>query len=325
MTLETDMWRDVDNYEQTIGALLSMAQHIKHEYSVDSWFGRKFRTSSSNTVSRDTDVTPDISAQVDDSYGLVIEAKKNFSRADDYEDGITQAKKYDDSLKGWETNTGFITSHDIALLTHQLRGVTLEERLNARIAEFSPDRRVVIIEFTRDDEVNTSFLIRRRTTGFRNSAIDTKLKVGFGVKLEYLIPLGFSEIKFYDAEPPIAYTLQKIWDNVFSDIPDEETYRAAGGKKRIEIDVGLDKLCAKLRDFAPKQNGVRLPQIPKKEWVERAMKMLIEIKLAKHKRDATNHIVPEEYVVFYRKFKKGNGSLDVFIPKIAERMRQQRL
>lgn len=325
MTLETEMRRDVDNYEQTIGALLSIAQHIKHEYKVDSWFGRKFRTSSSNSVSIDTDVIPDLSAQVDNNYGLIIEAKKNFSRTDDYEDGITQAKKYDDNLKGWDTNTGLIASHDIALLTHQLRGVTLEEHLNAKIAEFSQNRRIVIIEFTRDDEVNTSFIIRRRTTGLRNSAIDTKLKAGFGVKLEHLIPLGFSEIKFYDAEPPIAYTLQKIWDNVFSDIPDEDTYRASAGKKKIEIEISIDKICNKLRDFAPRQNGARLPQIPKKEWVERAMEMLIEIKLAKYKRDDANHIIPGEYVVFYRKFKKGDGSLDVFILKIAERMRQKRL
>lgn len=325
MTLETDMHRDVDNYEQTIGALLSIAQHVKHEYSVDSWFGRKFRTSTSNSVSSDTDVTPDLAAQIDTSYGLVVEAKKNFARSDDYEDGITQAKKYDDNLKGWDTQSGFIASHDIALLTHTLRGVTLEDRLNARRHEFNSGRSVVIVEFTRDDEVNTSFILRRRTASFRNISLDNRLKAGFSVKLEHLIPFGFSEIKFYDAEPPIAYTLQKIWDNIFSNIPSEGDYRQAGGKRKIEIEIKLDDLCDKLRLFAPKQNGTRLPQIPKKEWVERAMKMLVEIKLAKHKRDAANRIMPDEYVVFYRKFRKGNGSLDVFIPKIAERMRQQRL
>ncbi len=55
------------------------------------------------------------------------------------------------------------------------------------------------------------------------------------------------------------------------------------------------------------------------------MKTLVEIKLAKPVKDDKKKVVPEKYRICYRKFKKGNGSLDVFIPKIAETMRQQRL
>ncbi len=263
MSFESDIHRDVDNYEQTIGALLAVAQHMKRDHSVDSWFGRKFRTTDMNKVSKNTDVTPDLTAQLND-YGIVVEAKKNFSREDDYEDGITQAKKYDDKLIGWNTQNNTVANHDIILLTHVLRGVTLEDRLNARINEFDHQRKVVIVEFARNDEVNASFVLRRRGTGFSSSSLDRKFHAGFSVRLEHLIPLGFSEIKFYDAEPPMAYLLQIIWDNLLSEMPTEEEYRKAAGKRKIEIEVSVDDLCEKLKQLAPKQNGVRLPEIPKK-------------------------------------------------------------
>lgn len=326
MTLESNLRRDVDNYEQTIGALLAIAQHVGYAHSVKSWFGRKFHTSNQNRVSPNTDVRPDLSVQFDDTYGIVVEAKKNFSRYDDYDDGITQAKKYDDLLKGWNTANELIAKHDIVLLTELLRGVQLEEYLNRRRAEFDPNRNIIIVEFNRTEEVNTFFELRRRqAVTFSLPKLDEKFKIGFGVRIEHLLPLGFSEIKFYDAEPPVAHTLQVIWDNILSEIPTEEDYRKAGGKRKIEIVITIDELCEKLKQFAPKQDGIRLPEIPKKEWIERAMKTLVEIKLAKQFRNSQRRIEPGKYVINYRKFKRGNGSLDIFIPKIAENMRQQRL
>lgn len=325
MSLELDIKKDVDNYEQTIGALLSISQHFKYEHNAESCFGRKFRTSNGNKVQINTDVTPDLSTKISDTYGVITEAKKNFARQDDYDEGVTQAKKYDDNLKGWDTSSGFITNHDIVLLTHTLRGVHLEDCLTSRRAEFDPSRRVIIVEFTRNDEVNASFILRRRDSKFTDNAIDEKFRQGFSVNLMYLLPLGFSETKFYDAAPPVAYTLQIIWDNVLSEIPTEEEYRKAAGRRKIEIEVTTEDLCEKLRQFAPKQNGERLPEIPKKEWVEIAMKTLVEIKLAKYVRDKQKRIISGRYIVFYKKFKSGNGSSDVFIPKIAENQRQQRL
>lgn len=62
-----------DDYEQTVIALLALSQHLKYEHSANSWFGRKFKTSEKNMVSPNTDITPDLTTQINKNYGIITE------------------------------------------------------------------------------------------------------------------------------------------------------------------------------------------------------------------------------------------------------------
>jgi hypothetical protein len=311
-----------DDYEQTVIALLALSQHLKYEHSANSWFGRKFKTSEKNRVSPNTDITPDLTTQINKNYGIITEARKNFARAEDYDDKITQIKKYDDELKGWETQDGLIQNNDLVILTHLLEVRGIEDHLKERLSEFTGKRKIIILGFIRDNEKDVSVVIRREGSETFSEGVGEKLRRGVAIKYEHLLNFGLSTIKFYDANPPLPYLLEIIWDNILSEKPTEEEYRT-NGKKKIEIITNVDEIVTELKRFAPEQNGDRLPEIPKRSWVETALEKLVEIKLAKKIRKEDRHGTYK--ISFRRKLGKGENSLEIFIDLIAKTMQQTRL
>lgn len=320
--IKSGLREEIDDYEQTVAALLAVSQHLKYENSVDSWFGRKFKTSGQNLVSPNADVTPDLTTQINKHYGIITEARKNFSRPEDYDEKITQIIKYDDTLKGWETQDELIQNHDLVILTHQIEVRDIEDHLKNRRKEFTGKRKVIILGFMRNNENAVSVFIRREGNETFSEAVGEKLRRGVAIKYEHLLPYGLGTIKFYDANPPLPYLLGVIWDNILSEKPTEEEYRA-NGKKKIEIITNVDELVDELKRFSPKQNGNRLPEIPKRSWVETALEKLVEIKLAKRIRK--NDQRGQYKISFRRKLGKGENSLEIFIDLIAKTMQQERL
>ncbi len=96
--------------------------------------------------------------------------------------------------------------------------------------------------------------------------------------------------------------------------------RKVGGRKTIEVEVELGAVTASLANFAPAQNGERLPQIPQNRWVSDAMEMFVRIKLARKPGAST-------YEVKYQpKLRGSNGDvLNYFIPRIIKEQSQRTL
>ncbi len=320
--IKSNLQEESDDYEQTVAALLALSQHLKYENSVDSWFGRKFKTSTHNLISPDTDITPDLTTQINEHYGIVTEARKNFAREENYDDKITQVKKYDDNLKGWETSDEFIQKHDLVILTHQIEVRDVEDHLKRRLSEFSGNHKIIIIGFIRNNENAVSVFIRKEGSEVFSENIGEKLRRGVAIKYEHLLQLGLGTIKFYDANPPMPYLLGVIWDNILSEKPTEEEYRAAG-RGKIEIQTNIDEIVDELKRFAPRQNGNRLPEIPKRSWVEAALEKLVEIKLARRVRGKNKS--GEYKIIFKRKLGRDQSSFETFIDLIAKTMQQERL
>jgi hypothetical protein len=61
----------------------------------------KFQTSASNRVSKNNEVTPDLTGQTE-TMSIIGEVKKGFPDNQEYwDDDIKQLEKYDDVLTGW--------------------------------------------------------------------------------------------------------------------------------------------------------------------------------------------------------------------------------
>src|SRR5437773_709938 len=144
-----ELLNEVDNYIQTVGAIVSLGHIIIYDFKGKYKIAPKFQTSATNRVSTNTEVTPDIAAQTD-SMSLAGEVKKGFPKNQEYwEDDIKQLQKYDDLLTGWPLRP--TTDHDIVLLTHynMSRRVQkyVQEQLDEKNVKF--DRPFVILEFIR--------------------------------------------------------------------------------------------------------------------------------------------------------------------------------
>lgn len=306
MTLLNDKLTKIDNYEQTVQAIVSFCHFLKFDYNANFSIGRKMKTSQNNKHSKNEEIAPDLISNID-NYGLVCEVKKEFSKEDEHWlKEIQQLEKYDDDLSGWDTSSGNIATHDIVLLTHYLRSRKVKDHIKKLIdkKQIEFKRNYSIIEFTRNDERNLFYNLRLEDGELAHKEINNKLYEGKGIPFEKLIK-NLASVKFYDGEPETEYVMAWLWTGVFNTFPEPSDYRSAHGKT-IEIEVSVDKAFKLLRQYygPPIKDNDHQVQIPKKKWVKKALDNFVTIKLAKQT-DENNYIVKFHQVKKQKEFLVG--------------------
>lgn len=270
---------DIDNYIQTVGAILAFSNILSYNNKYKSIIGKKLKTSTENKISPDTYVTPDIVSK-NSELGIVTEVKKSVPNDISYWYKIMdQLKKYDDKLSGW-INENDVIDHDIVLLTTQERSYRLLKYIDDEIKRdnFIINRSISVIEFSRIYGFQICYNIKKVYGTISDNSLDGKLDECIPVPLNFLTN-DISRIKFYDSEPHVVYTMSIIWNEYISKKPtDEERRECAKNNKTISIDVNLDDVHNEIKaKTGPIQEECLQCEIPKKKWIKKALDKYVEI------------------------------------------------
>jgi hypothetical protein len=293
----TKLLDKVDNYIQTVGAIVSLGHIFIYDFKGKYKIAPKFQTSPSNRISKSTEVTPDVAGQTD-TMSLVGEVKKDFPENQEYwDDDIKQLEKYDDVLSGWPVRP--TSNHDIVLLTHYNMSRRVQKYIQEQItkANLRFDRPFIILEFVRQRDRSEYWSLAKARGNLSDKTLDAMLENPLGVAGDDIVP-ELSSVKFYDHEPPVVYTMSLLWDFVFPDKAPPEKFREAEGRKTIEITFTIDEAHKKLRDFYGPPDSA----IPRRRWIANAMKGLERIGLAYKSGEMfiiTYHRVPEGQILKY--------------------------
>lgn len=318
MTSKEELFRAVrdrvNDYEQTVNAILSFAAFVVHDGRSrrphsEFGFGRRMRTSPNNYISPDSNITPDLIAQKSKEYGIVAEAKKTLDQnQSNWIRHIRQLRKYDDNLEGWWTEHEKVTHSDTIMLIHQSRGRAFV-RLLKHQRDSNPDSvgaNTSVVEFFHSEETVPYYFFRLESGGVLDDELGKCLEDGVNIPLDD-VHISFPNIQYYDAEPPMPLILFRLWTDVFSSMIEDGEYDEKTGATKIQVSVSdvTDELQQAYGSKALRQDD-RSGEFPKQSWIREAFERLIKYRLAIPLPDEDS-----EYVIYYRPFR--GDVLDRFI------------
>lgn len=285
---------DIDDYQDSVFAIIGFANFYRFDDATKTmrddvlvFQGRRFTPSPAKAVNSDGHtvefVTPDVGILLSTNSGVLAEVKKSFPADEQHWiDDFQQLMAYDDDLTGWPSATGTVPAHDVVLLVHWSRGRAVckfYEKNQGGTIRFS--RPFCIVEFNRSNERQAYFSFRSATGNLSHADVNAKLENGVQVPM-HALTRAYSEIKIYDHEPPLAYMLHLIWEQVINAKASENPkYPALKKRQRIDVEVTVEEVVDELHQkfsFHPlhTQTGERQPKIPKAEWVQRAFDRLVK-------------------------------------------------
>lgn len=285
---------DINDYQDSVFAIIGFANFYRFDdrtktmrSDVVVFQGRKLTPSPAKAVNSDGNavefVTPDVGILLPSNSGVLAEVKKSFpANEQHWFDDFEQLMAYDDDLNGWPSASGTLPTHDVVLLLHQSRARAVSkfyEKHRGDTIRFQ--RPFCIVEFNRSNERNAYFFFRKENGDLTEAKVNERLDNG--VQVPMLAFTGtYSEIKIYDSEPPMAYMLHLIWEQVINNkASDHPKYSALRKKQRIEIEVSVEEVVDQLHErFSFRRLHTdasdRQPKIPKAEWVQRAFDRLVK-------------------------------------------------
>jgi hypothetical protein len=277
---------DCDNYYNTVLAALALINVLRwkepeRELDPGAKFGvgRRMTTSDKNTVSATTDITPDVVLQCN-GKGFVGEITNSLTENNDYwTEKLQQVRKYDDSMLGWWTKDEALPSHDVALLVPQSRAVRVGDILakgkKSKKGTLKFKRPTALIGFHRHSGASKEFVNLMKFFGDLSDAdLSERLRHGIPVPQDILVKV-YGDRKFVDSEPPMAYVLQLMWDNVFPSYLSEFPVDAAN-KGRILLTVKVQKISEDMQNnYGFKVEDARGTEVPARVWIKKALEHLV--------------------------------------------------
>jgi len=292
----------VKDYEQTVDAILAFASFVVHDGisqrpNSQFGFGRRMKTSPKNLETPSTEITPDLVAQKSKNFGIVAEAKKSLDQdASNWIQHVKQLRKYDDNLKGWWTGDEMINTSNVVMLIHQSRGRLFRDFLEKCKNEDpnSVGPKTSVIEFNESPETEPYYFFRIEYGKVQNSELMQSLYEGRQIPLER-VKQSFSNIQYYDAEPPLPLLLMRLWTDYLPSKLDEGEYDEQ--KKAMLLKVSVNDVTDELQKaFGSKalHKDDRSGEFPTQKWIKKAFDQLASYNLAK--RSSEN----DEYFIFFK-------------------------
>lgn len=301
----------INYYEFTLHTIASMMNIIEWNMKGRCSQGKKLVTSSKNAIQPNTEVTPDIVIEVNNTsgkedYRAVNEITVNLPKDENYWiKKAEQLKKYDDELIGWENES--TNQHDILFTTNAARTFAF----NNYIKKLSPDKQLVIernlsILQSIPMEQKESFIFIKKEYGEIGSPLlDDKLSNGVAVA-KYNIVRTIDQMKFYDSMPPIVYTMVIIWNHILKTFLGLSELRQLEGNKIVPIPVTVEEVRSRLSRYAPESNTTCI----RKSWVKDALLGFVEVGLAK--------VISEKDEKFEIRFRKHRGEILEWLLKLVK-------
>jgi hypothetical protein len=218
---------------------------------------------------------------------------------------------------GWFSSDGRVSQSDAVYLIHQSRAVDLCDYLK-QLKEKGELKlnHAAVVSFIRTEQVKTFITLRKEDGEIRDSQLNDRWRRTNQVPLEKIIS-KFGQVKFYDAAPPLAYTLEIIWTQVLAARIEDTSYDAK--EKCYPMLVTPSDIRAELaKYFRIPRNDERDPEIPKTDWVVNAFDMLVDLGLGEKVKDS------EAYRIRYKN--KRGDILESFaraIKKVEQRRKKK--
>lgn len=289
---------EIDNYEQSVNALLAMLHLYKFDNStkridptIKGWFGKTMMPG---------EITPDLVIQLSNMKGIIAELKKSFPKNDKdgkdlWAEEFEQLKSYDDDLTGWETTTQKIDEQDLVLLTSQKLCVPVCDYIQANNITFNRfSKNFSVWQFNQYPGIKQAIFLQKRHGSISDNKdiTDNKLRQGIALSMEYLTESGLSKVKFMDNKPHVVHLMSILWDFVFSSMPTEEDWRNAResrGGKIVEIPIKVDDIKKILNDNFTLNGGEN--GVIRNEWLKEALDNFVTLKLAIKSRGEYDYII----------------------------------
>ncbi|MDD5707697.1 MAG: hypothetical protein PHR35_17390 [Kiritimatiellae bacterium] len=316
--LVKSMRQQIDTYNDTVDAIICLGHALIWDDGSKTFkkgagyrLGRRMDTSQHNSVSPNTQVTPDLVVVVTNDYGVIAEAKPSFhGSVGSRQAELKQLMKYDDDLCGWMAPKECVATADIVLMVHYSRkGDTIDILDEAvRTGQLKTSKRLAAVSFARTPQVQEFISLEHFWGSWSDSVIQHRLRP-LPVPLERVRP--FCTLQLYDSEPPLPLLLQLTWDHVFSRMVPEEKFQDPTSRQfEVVCDVGMvrDQLA---ETCGQQRSEKRQPEIPRRDWVKKMFDLLVKKRLAEKLNDGD-----DKYKVFYS---RKPDALEYFIKACAVR------
>jgi hypothetical protein len=272
----------INDYEFTCHTIVAFENIVSFNIAGKCVQGKGMKTSASNEIQPNTDVTPDVVIEAphnSDEYHAVNEITVDMSKDDSHWlKKARQLKKYDDDLTGWDKASS--KPHDIMLTTNPARTYGFNNYMSKLKSENKLEikRPFSILQSTPMEQQNSFIFIKKEYGIISHPVLDNKLSNGLPVA-RYNINNEINQMKFFDSNPPIVYTMMIIWDHILKNFLDLKQIRELRGNKIVPIEVTVQKVHELLSKFAPQTN----PNCIETSWVRDALSGFVEIGLAEMK------------------------------------------
>jgi hypothetical protein len=241
-------------------------------------------------------VTPDLSSELENTgsnYGVISESKSSLPKEQKWwKKDVQQLKSYDANFVNWNKP---VVTHDIVVVNDVLQTKKFWTYIQELQKEqgFTFDHKLSVLQYTRDTKMdNSSILLRMDYGDISHAKLKDFLENGKRVPMKNLLK-QVNSTRFYDHKPTPVYTMEVLWDTIFPILVPVEKYREYPTFGTITIKTSITELTEKLQELCcPKNN----PNLLKRDWVEEALQILEEIRLAKHLDEKR-----EKYEVYFRK------------------------
>ena len=268
----------IDNYKMTLGSMCALAHVLERHYGAESHIAPTMYPSPRNKIQTTDSVTPDMMSQ-GRNVNLVVELKRSLpNNKSGRIDALNQIVKYDDNLTGWKKNPRI---HDIMLMTHMSKSAHwadfLAEVQVGKKATF--DRNISVVEYVRDSERETYFILKKVWGKTSNSALDKYLRYSIVVKAEQLIK-KISVAKFCDSKPDVAYTMSILWNQIFPALITKDMHLTTRGRKAVDGTFELREIIDKTKES---EGSFSYP--PREAWITEALNALVGLKMAERRPD----------------------------------------
>jgi hypothetical protein len=308
----------INDYEYTCQTIIVLTNIIAFNMKGKVYQGKPLLTSSGNTVSPTTTVTPDLAIEIpaqngQTDYLAVNEIKVNLPKEKKYWfKDAQQLKKYDDDLQGW-TLAGTST-HDVMFTTIELRTFGFHQYMDelSSTRKLQINRNFAILHSTPLEQDNSFIIIKKDHGVISNATLDSLLSNGVGVPRLKIIQ-EINQMKFFDSEPPIIYTMMIIWDHVLKTFLSTEQMRTLKGNKIFSIKLTVEEVYKKISRYAPQSN----PSCIQHSWIRKALLGFAELNLAR-----SSDTAKESFEVRFRAHK--GKILDWLLDEISNRKEDER-
>jgi hypothetical protein len=283
MPSEVALLEEIDSYKDTVHFLIALIHEL-------TWLDDSHMRDDSVThehglpQARDggaPPVTPDLALLRTGGDGQVGEAKISFpSRAEDRSDVARQLMAYDSVVSRW-IGTGRVARGGSLLLTHMTRKMDAVDYLGSATAAFSPKHPFAVIAAMRNDQRQAFVYLERAWGELLPATKDAKLRGGVSIRLDHLTRL-YGNIRFYDAQPPLTYLMEMIWDLVLPSLTSEAAFRPVARRGRVSIGASLNGVAERLRNgFSMRLLNPSLREAPSTARVELALDRLVAFGLGR--------------------------------------------
>lgn len=292
----------IDNYKMTLGSMCALAHVLDKHYGAESRIAPAMQTRPRNKDQMPGPVTPDMLSQ-GRGVDLVVEVKRSLPGSKPGRIAfLDQIAKYDGDLTGWDN---IPPTHDIMLMTHMSKSSQwadfIDEAVEKQLVSFT--RKISVVEYVRDSERETYFILKKVWGETSNPVLDSYLHKSVVVRGEDIIK-NMSVARFYDSKPDVAYTMGILWDQIFPALITKDEHLSTKGRKPINREIALTAIMDKVRS-AP--GSLFYP--PRQAWTTEALGMLVRLKMAERRPG-------DRFLVRYKSIR--GDSTRLFVKKLAK-------